>query len=54
MMSEFMHLRKVFWGRPLWARGYCCCRSGNATDEGMAEYIANQNTEVDEDFKVDG
>ncbi len=54
MMSEFVHLRKVFWGRHLWARGYFCCSSGNVTDEVIAEYIAHQNTEVDEDFKVDG
>ena len=54
MMSEFVHLRKVFWGRHLWARGYVCCSSGNVTDEVMADSIANQNTDVDEDFNVDG
>jgi putative transposase len=54
MMAEFVHLRKAFWGRHLWARGYFCCSSGNVTDEVIAEYIANQNTEVDEDFQVDG
>jgi putative transposase len=54
MMAEFVHLRKVFWGRHLWARGYFCCSSGHVTDEVIARYIANQNTEVDEDFQVDG
>jgi REP-associated tyrosine transposase len=54
MMAEFAHLRKIFWGRHLWARGYFCCSSGNVTDEVIADYIANQNTEVDEDFQVDG
>jgi putative transposase len=54
MMSEFVHRRKVFGGRHLWARGYFCCRAGNVTEEVIAEYIANQNTEVDEDFQVDG
>ena len=38
----------------LWARGYFCCSSGNVTDEVIAKYIAEQNTNVDEDFKVDG
>ena len=41
-------------GRHRWARGYCCCSSGYVTDEIIAEYIANQNTDMDEDFKVDG
>ena len=54
LMSEFQHLRRVFWGRHVWARGYFCCSSGNVTDEVIAEYIANQNTNADEDFKVDG
>ena len=43
-----------FWGRHLWARGYFCCRSGNVTDEVIAKYIADQNIDQDEDFRVDG
>jgi len=27
---------------------------GNVTDDVIAKYIAEQNTNVDEDFKVDG
>ena len=54
LMAEFAHLRKAFWGRHLWARGYFCCSSGNVTDEVIADYIANQNTDADEDFQVDG
>jgi len=51
---EFPHLKKQFWGRHVWARGYFCCSSGNVTDEIVAQYIANQNTTPDEDFRVDG
>jgi putative transposase len=54
LMAEFAHLKKRFWGRHLWARGYFCCSSGNVTDEVIAEYIANQNESQDEDFRVDG
>ena len=54
LLGEFPHLRKTFWGRHLWARGYFCCSSGNVTDEVIAEYIANQSHDQDEDFKVDG
>jgi putative transposase len=54
MLGEFPHLQKQFWGRHLWARGYFCCSSGNVTDEVIAEYIANQSHDRDDDFKVDG
>jgi putative transposase len=54
LLAEFPHLRKTFWGRHIWARGYFCCSTGNVTDEAVAEYIANQSRDQDEDFKVDG
>jgi putative transposase len=54
LMGDFPHLQKQFWGRHLWARGYFCCSSGNVTDEVIAEYIANQSHDRDDDFKVDG
>jgi putative transposase len=54
LLAEFAHLKKQFWGRHLWARGSFCCSSGNVTDEIIAEYIANQNENQDEDFRVDG
>lgn len=54
MMHEFPHLAKKFWGRHLWAGGYFCVSSGNVTDEVIKEYIANQNAEGNEDFKVEG
>ena len=54
ILNEFAHLRKTFWGRHVWARGYFCCSSGNVTDEVVKEYIANQVNESDEDFRVEG
>jgi len=53
-MSEFTHLKKAFWGRHVWARGYFCCSSGNVTDEVIAAYIENQNEEDDREFRVEG
>jgi putative transposase len=38
LLNEYPHLRKAFWGRHLWARGYFCCSSGNVTDEVIAQY----------------
>ena len=54
LLAEFSHLKKQFWGRHVWARGYFCCSSGNVTDEVIAEYISNQNENQDEGFRVDG
>jgi len=54
LLAEFAHLRKQFWGRHLWARGYFCCSSGNVTDEVIASYIENQAHEEDTDFRVEG
>ena len=57
MLMEFAHLRRQFWGRHVWARGYFACSSGNVTDEVIMEYIATQGqepSEADEDFKVEG
>lgn len=53
LLEEFPHLKKQFWRRHLWGRGYFCCSSGNVTDEIIAEYIANQNIDQDTDFRVD-
>jgi putative transposase len=54
MLSEFQHLRKTYWGRHMWARGYFCCSSGNVTDEVIVEYIEKQGQEEDVDFHVEG
>jgi putative transposase len=54
LLGEFQHLRRTFWGRHLWARGYFCCSSGNVTDEVVKEYIEKQGVEEDVDFRVEG
>ena len=56
LLMEFAHLRRQFWGRHLWARGYFAASSGNVTDEVILQYIATQGqepSETDEDFKVE-
>jgi len=57
MLEDFRVLKKQFWGRHLWARGYFAASSGNVTDEVIAEYIANQDLgerTKDDGFGVDG
>ena len=53
LLAEFSHLRRTFWGRHLWARGYFCVSSGNVTDETVKEYIEQQGHEADVDFRVE-
>ncbi len=53
-MGELEHLRKILWGRPIWARGYVCCSSGNVTDEVIKAYVEGQSHEEDVDFRVEG
>lgn len=51
MLQEFAHLRKQFWGRHLWARGYMAISSGNITDEVIQKYIEKQEgAPVDENL----
>ena len=45
LLQEFAHLKKAFWGRHLWARGYLAVSTGNLTDEMVAAYIAEQEGE---------
>ena len=53
LLRDYRHLRKEFWGRHLWARGYFVASSGNVTDEAIKTYIEQQDlTREDEKFKV--
>ena len=54
LLQQFSHLNKECWGRHFWARGFFVASSGNVTDEVIAEYIAKQGPDQDENFKVDG
>ena len=56
MLQEFPHLRKQFWGRHFWARGYLAVSSGNLTDEMIQQYIESQEGEPltdDSRFTID-
>src|SRR4029453_11575215 len=56
MLKEFPQLRKPFWGRHFWARGYLAVSSGNITDEMIQQYIESQEGEPvveDSRFTID-
>ena len=41
IQQEFPELRKRYWGRRFWARGYFCTTSGNITNEIIENYLKN-------------
>lgn len=50
LLQEFLRLRKQFWGKPLWARGYLAVATGSVTDEVIRDCIneqAGEQTTVD-------
>lgn len=56
ILNEFPHLKKNFWGKHLWARGFLAISSGNITDEVIKKYIDSQIGEQladDSRFQID-
>ncbi len=56
LLQEFAHLRKTFWGRHFWARGYYAVSSGNITGDIIQKYIEEQEGEQiadDSQFQID-
>ena len=41
LFEEFPHLKKRYWGRHFWARGYFCVTAGELTKEMIMEYLAH-------------
>lgn len=56
LLSEFAHLKKQYWGRHLWARGYLAISSGTITDEMIQQCIGEHEGEPvvdDSRFQID-
>ena len=39
LLEEFPHLKKRYWGRHFWARGYFCATVGQMTEELIRQYL---------------
>ena len=39
LFEEFSHLKKRYWGRHFWARGYFCTTSGVVNEDTILQYI---------------
>ena len=54
LQDEFPHLKKRYWGRHVWARGYFCATVGTVTQEQIKEYIEKHESEpFDENFTIE-
>lgn len=54
LFEEFPKLRKRYWGRHFWARGYFCVTSGQVTDEMIKNYLEHHFEPNKEDnFKTE-
>ena len=54
LQDEFPHLKKRYWGRHLWARGYFCATVGAVTEELIHEYIERHDEEPPpENFRIE-
>ena len=41
IFEEFPYVKKRYWGRHFWARGYFCVTAGELTKEMIQEYLAH-------------
>ena len=39
LFDEFPHIKKRYWGRHFWARGYFCATVGQMTEDMIKEYL---------------
>ena len=51
LFEEFPKIKKRYWGRHFWARGYFCATFGQITDEMIQNYLEH-HFEPNPDSKV--
>ena len=54
LFEEFPKLKKQFWGRHFWARGYFCVTAGQVTDEMIKSYLEHHfEPKKEDDFRTE-
>ena len=54
LLEEFPHLKKKYWGRHFWARGYFCATVGQMTEEMIEQYLAHHfEPRLDDEFTME-
>jgi putative transposase len=54
LFEEFPPIKKRYWGRHFWARGYFCATVGQMTEERIKEYLAHHfEPSIDDHFRME-
>ena len=54
LFEEFAHLKKRYWGRHFWARGYFCATVGQMTEEMIKQYLEHHfEPSPSDEFKME-
>ena len=54
VFEEFPHVKKRYWGRHCWARGYFCVSAGELTQEMIQQYLEHHfEPPPDDGFEVE-
>ena len=54
LFEEFPHVKKRYWGRHFWARGYFCATVGQMTEEMIQNYLEHHfEPNPDDNFKME-
>ena len=54
LFEEFSHLKKRYWGRHFWARGYFCATVEKMTEEMIKQYLEHSfEPRPNDDFKME-
>ena len=54
LFEEFPHLKKRYWGRHFWARGYFCATVQQMTEEMIKQYLEHHfEPKPNDNFKME-
>lgn len=55
LFEEYPHIKKRYWGRHFWARGYFCATVGQMTEEMIKKYLGHhfEPNKSDADFRTE-
>jgi len=48
LFDEFPELKKRYWGRHFWARGYFCATVGEITEDVIKQYLIKKSVKITE------
>ena len=55
LFEEFPYLKKRYWGRHFWARGYFCVTAGELTKQMIIDYLEHHfESKENPNFEIEG